>query len=732
MKSTITSSFAPPRSRLVTSAALADQHRLLAYQHLAANQLKRASSLLERGEHGPALSILDTLAPPQGLPDSRGFAWYYLDRLVRPRVTMLPPLPARVRAVAYALVDRTIALADETNKTFVMDLDTGTLRELPAKHKLKLCTRLVFSLDGRTLASLSHGDNFNERGKSEVKIWDVATGATLDGMAGDFGYCYQILFSPDGGTLVTLDAALSHPAAPVRSWRISDKRKRVTLDESLRVEELKARLSAASRPAGSARGSFRLSDVLAVTPEDASTISVSAESGEIWLYTTAGGYCKAVCRVQEPEVVFIPRTDLSVPYTQAEVDEIGHLACTLTGRGRARPIGQGSTVLWARFSRDGRTAAVHEPYPGHPDGRLRLIDVGTGRLGVESPWGDVWVGCTFEFAPDQDALLVVGRDTEARLWDFSRWRAPGALNGHSKEVWGLAFSPDGRTLVSTGDDHTLKMWNASSGLEEKTLKGHGSLVTAVAYSPDGELLAAADWDGKIRLWKTAEGALLATLEGHTDHVRAVAFSPDGKTLASAGDDRTIRSWNAATRRELRSPLTGHTGTVFTLLFAPHGKTLYSGAGDRTVRVWDWEEGRFRAAWRAEEEVYSLAVSPDAAILAMAQRKGRVRLWEVAQQKPGHLLQSHVDDVLGVAFSPDGLTLASAGRDHSVRLWDPVTGHELLTLNGHSAPVQAIAFSPDGMILATGSHDGAIKLWRASPKKTAAVTKLPKTLRTAWR
>ena len=38
-----------------------------------------------------------------------------------------------------------------------------------------------------------------------------ASGAEFEGMAENFGYCYQILFSPDGGTLVTVEAALSNP-----------------------------------------------------------------------------------------------------------------------------------------------------------------------------------------------------------------------------------------------------------------------------------------------------------------------------------------------------------------------------------------------------------------------------------------------------------------------------------------------------------------------------------------
>ena len=72
--------------------ALADRQRGLAHRHWAASQLKLASSLCERGDQGAARSILDALGPSPGLPESRGFAWQFLDRLC-PRLEMLAPLP---------------------------------------------------------------------------------------------------------------------------------------------------------------------------------------------------------------------------------------------------------------------------------------------------------------------------------------------------------------------------------------------------------------------------------------------------------------------------------------------------------------------------------------------------------------------------------------------------------------------------------------------------------------
>ena len=697
--------------------ALASRHRLLAQQHHVAHQLKVAGALVERQEHEPARAILESLRPSGELGDLRGFPWFYLHRIVTRAVTLLPALPAGTRAVAYAHDGRTIAVADDLNNTFLIDRDTGRMRELPANHRLRLCMRLVFSPDDSILASLSCGGQGFGAG-TEVKLWNVASCAELGGMPEDFGVCYRLVFSPDGSTIVTVEAVWSTPNPPVRSWKLSRDRRRVTLGESLRSEQLRAALSPSNRTVASARRSFRLTDVVAVSPEEQSTTAVWTETGEIWLYMMAEGYCKAVCRAVGPNVVFIPRTDHMVPYSKAVIEEIGRQACALTGSASARPLLEDVAVLAVRFSRDGRTvAALERDHAQQTVSKLRLIDVAGGWPALEFPWGNSWHGCDFDFAPDEDALAVVGRDTQPMVWNFKHWRSPSALSGHEKEVWGLAFSRDGQTITSSSDDGTIKLWDVASGREQRNLEGHVSLVTAIAYSPDGTVLASAGWDAKVRLWNSASGVLLSTFSGHTGHVRTVAFSPDGKTLASGDDDGAIRLWDVAILREWKAPLIGHAKNVAAVVFAPDGNTLYSGGEDTTIRVWDWKERRCRAVWHTDYRISSLALAPDSQTLAAAHLGGTIGLWDVARQQPRAHLRGHAGDVLCLAYSPDGLTLASGGRDKSVRLWDPVTGQELLAIQGHLADVHGIAFSPDGTILASGSHDGAIKLWYASSAAT---------------
>ncbi len=149
-----------------------------------------------------------------------------------------------------------------------------------------------------------------------------------------------------------------------------------------------------------------------------------------------------------------------------------------------------------------------------------------------------------------------------------------------------------------------------------------------------------------------------------------------------------------------------------LAFSPDGKTLAAGAwnqlfatGHRGGQIFLWDT----AAWNRpptvlhshDDQVRSVAFSPDGRWLASGSADQTVGLWDLSTKQIRHILQGHRGEVMAVAFSPDGKRLASGSEDATVKIWDPERGEELATLPGSDGAINCLAFSPDGLTLATG-------------------------------
>ena len=75
------------------------------------------------------------------------------------------------------------------------------------------------------------------------------------------------------------------------------------------------------------------------------------------------------------------------------------------------------------------------------------------------------------------------------------------------------------------------------------------------------------------------------------------------------------------------------------------------------------DGEVLAALPNDEQVRSVAFSPDGTALATGQFDGATRLWSTESWKPiGPRLDGHEGRVVQVDFSRDGTLLASAGAD----------------------------------------------------------------------
>jgi WD40 repeat protein/serine/threonine protein kinase len=116
-----------------------------------------------------------------------------------------------------------------------------------------------------------------------------------------------------------------------------------------------------------------------------------------------------------------------------------------------------------------------------------------------------------------------------------------------------------------------------------------------------------------------------------------------------------------------------------------------------------------------DQVYGVAFSPDAKLLASTSWDRTVKIWHA---KTGELIRSLSLPGYGfrVAFSPDGRQVASAtgewNRPFQIKVWNAETGQEVLTLSGHTAPIHRVAFSRDGERIASASADGTARIWNA--------------------
>nr|MBA3848199.1 WD40 repeat domain-containing protein [Planctomycetota bacterium] len=227
----------------------------------------------------------------------------------------------------------------------------------------------------------------------------------------------------------------------------------------------------------------------------------------------------------------------------------------------------------------------------------------------------------------------------------------------------------------------------------------------IAIRADGSFITGG-WDKLVRVWR-ADGTMIGEALVHTDAILDLAFSRDGRHALSASTDTSAVLW-ALPALSVDATM-AHDQRATCAAFAPDGTFATSGF-DGVVRRWSADGAPLATLTGHVQPVWSLAFSPDGALLASASDEHLVGLWDaVTGERLGELV-GHGDAMRSVAFSPDGRRIVSGGNDRTARVWDARTRQELVTLTVTGLVAQ-VAWSPDGRWLAAAITGEGVRLWR---------------------
>jgi RNA polymerase sigma factor (sigma-70 family) len=387
--------------------------------------------------------------------------------------------------------------------------DVETLRERRAWKTTLTVGSLAVSADG-TLLAVAEIHWANNKGPSQLEVWEVATGKVKCHLQGHGCRINGMAFTADGRGL--LAAGNVGESGEIDYWDL---------------------------PTG------QLRSIRKVRP-DAANVAVSRDGRRVLSTSWAGLFLWDLNCLSRERTWQTPSAGLTCGLFDSRG---GRLMCGSR---------DGTIRLWDVA--DGKCLATLEGHAGAtcalallPDGQtlasagmdmtVKLWDLTTFRE-KRTLRGHTRPVCSLAVLSG-DVLASGGGDADGAgpgelfLWDARTGRQVNVLAGIDKAVCSLASSPDGSLLAAGITSGVIKVFGAKTGQVQATVSV--PRVGPLTFSADGRSLAAGESAGQqVFLLDTATWRRSLGLQRHTDRISSIAFSPDGGALASASLDGTIK------------------------------------------------------------------------------------------------------------------------------------------------------------------------------------------------
>lgn len=648
--------------------------------------------------------------------------------------------------LAFSPKNRWLATAGADSTVLLWDVySRNRMVTLPGPREAVFT--VAFSPDGRFLAAGTAGGT--------IFLWHVQQRALLDTLRGHDDSVRRLAFSPAGDLL-----ASGSDDRTIRIWHLPSRTARATL-----------------------QGHDGAISGLAFNPDTSRGLRLVSGSGDrsIRLWEADSGKELAATSGHRDRVNSVALSENDSLLASGSVDGTILIWDRTSGEQKHRLSGHRGAILSIAFGLDDSLLVS-----GGADKTVRLWDPRRGLL-LETLSGHTGAVKSVAFDASAQRIASGSTDKSIRIWrrtvDTSgrmRFNAAGTLrSNHQDGVHTLAFHPSDTLLVAGDSLGRIILWRPEAQEPFRLWDGHLRTVTALAFNRSGSWLASAAHDNVIRLWhvepmavltagspgpwrfeidKTVgykltrrtlqhleankvpdsvlveieelqdtryvgDASFLGTVQStigeswanrYESLLKEYAIKDEAEALlvydAASGVARSVRPENLL--RELR----GHDDDVLSVAFSPDDSLLASGSADETIRLWSFSTGSELAMLDGhQDDVYSIAFSHRATprlLLASASWDKSVRLWDVGESCNIDTLINSRTPVRQVAISPAGNYLASVGEDHLIRRWrlDRGRADSLIVKTAGTAILLSVAFSANDSLIALGSKDDMIRLW----------------------
>lgn len=291
------------------------------------------------------------------------------------------------------------------------------------------------------------------------------------------------------------------------------------------------------------------------------------------------------------------------------------------------------------------------------------------------------------------------------------------------------------TVVSGSSDRTIRRWQINSDswsllnrLFSRRLRYEGVIaedtakaVRVISPSPrDEDLIVAGLSNGDIRFSNILSKTRLRLYQSN-DRVFDLNFTNDSRYLFSVHGSGFINQWDIRSQREtpIRQAYPNFAISAVAISESKNQPTLVMAAGRYgKLVIWDWEaqklyeieyklaqsqSGNFDIVGGQNHYIDSLSISNEKNLLAMADNKGYITLWDVEKMRQCINNYERTENNSS-NVSQSGQIVRSINLECNNAITEQWS-------NGHQgSPVRSVSLTQEGCYLASAGDDGRVKLW----------------------